>query len=263
MEKIIPKYCSYWWAGHFMYLGRFDDITEHMHHALQVILNREGVFQFSMNGSVMECGGAIIGPDCRHQLLSSNDSQIHLWIERESAVAGAIAKQHLAKEDVKILEGTLLKRLRGCIDSPDNVLGSCDEARGLYRRLVSELGGYSGHLEETIDPRIQAVMKLLREKYLSEKLSIAEIAHHACLSESRLIHLFTKQVGIPLRRYVLWLRLSTGIRLAVQGKSLTEAAHSAGFADSAHFSRTCRSMYGISPSDCHNSRFIQVNSCWS
>ena len=262
MEKISPIYASYWWGGYFLYLGRFDDVTDHGHHALQLMLNREGLFQFSVNGSIIECGGAIIAPDCSHRLLSSNDSQIHVWIERESSVARAIAKQHLAKESVKILEGTLLQKLRACIDSPGNFLG-CEKAHDLYRKLVSELGGYSGQREEEIDPRIEAVMNLLQEKYLSEKLSITEIARHACLSESRLIHLFTKQVGIPLRRYVLWLRLSTAIRMAIQGTSLTEAAHAAGFADSAHFSRTCRSMYGISPSDCHNTPFIQVNSCFS
>lgn len=34
----------------------------------------------------------------------------------------------------------------------------------------------------------------------------------------------------------------------MRGSSLTEAAHVAGFADSAHLSRTFRSMFGIAPS---------------
>jgi AraC-like DNA-binding protein len=265
MEKITPKYASYWWGGYFLYLGRFDDITEHGHHALQLILNREGLFQFSMNGSIIECGGAIIAPDCSHRLLSSNDSQIHVWIERESSVARAIAKQHLAKESVKILEGTLLQNMRGCIDSPGNFLGSCEKAHDLYKKLVSELDGYSRQAEEAVDPRIQAVLNLLREKLLLEKVTIAQLARHACLSESRLIHLFTKQIGIPLRRYVLWQRVLTAMRLIAHGKlSLTEAAHHAGFADSAHLSRTYRSMFGLTLSHCFNiSRFVQVNSCFS
>jgi AraC-like DNA-binding protein len=78
-----------------------------------------------------------------------------------------------------------------------------------------------------------------------------------------LIHLFTEQIGIPLRRYVLWLRLMTAVQFAVQGESLTEAAHRAGFSDSAHLCRTFRRMYGITLSGLvKNSQFVQVISCF-
>jgi hypothetical protein len=35
---------------------------------------------------------------------------------------------------------------------------------------------------------------------------------------------------------------------AFQGRSWTEAAHDAGFADAAHLTRTCRRMIGLAPS---------------
>jgi AraC-like DNA-binding protein len=262
MNKNLPKYSGYLWIGHFFYLGRISENTEHAHHALQVIVNREGRFRLRIDGSTIDCGGVVIGPDCPHQLLSSSDSQVHLLIDRESEVAKAIAKQHLGEGSAKILTGALLKKLRGCIDGPGNYLGSCAQARDVYRNLVSELDGYSGHAEQTVDPRIQAVLDLLREKYLSPTPAIAELASHACLSESRLMHLFIEQIGIPLRRYVLWQRVMTAVQFAVQGESLTEAAHNAGFSDSAHLSRTFRRMYGITLSKIlKNSRFIQVIFC--
>jgi AraC-like DNA-binding protein len=266
MDKIIPPFSVYLWGGHFMYLGRLEEnATEHLHHALQVIIDRKGKFGLRINGSPIECGGVIIGPDLRHQLPTSTDSQVHLFIDREAAVARAIAQQHLGGKNFKILNGALLKRLRGCIDAPGNSLGSCAQAHEVYKKIVSKLDGYSGFAEEAVDPRIQAVLNLLREKLLLEKVTIAQLARHACLSESRLIHLFTKQIGIPLRRYVLWQRVLTAMRLIAHGKlSLTEAAHHAGFADSAHLSRTYRSMFGLTLSHCFNiSRFVQVNSCFS
>jgi AraC-like DNA-binding protein len=264
MEKQKPKYCVYLWGGHFLYLGRLDDVAEHVHHGLQVIIDREGHFGLRIDGSSIECGGVVIGADRRHQLLSTSDSQVHLFIDREAAVARAIASRHLGKKSFKILDDALLTKLRGCIDGPGNFPGSCEQARAVYRKIVSELGGYAEHAAEAVDPRIQAVMTLLQEKLLVQKVTIKELARHACLSESRLMHLFSRQIGIPLRRYGLWLRVLTAMRFIAQGKlSLTEAAHSAGFADSAHLSRTYRSMFGLTISSCVKiSTFVQVNSCF-
>jgi AraC-like DNA-binding protein len=67
----------------------------------------------------------------------------------------------------------------------------------------------------------------------------------ACLSESRFSHLFVEQIGLPFRTYLLWLRLSIAVERMAAGDSLTVAAHDAGFADSAHFSRTFLRMFGI------------------
>lgn len=249
-----------------MFLGRLEEnATEHTHHALQVIIDREGSFGLRIDASSIECGGVIIGSDRRHQVLTSSDAQFHVFIDREAAVARAIAKQHLGKENVRILNGALLKKLRGCIEAQGNILGSCAQAHEVYAAIVTKLDGYAGQGGQAIDPRIQAVLNLLQEKLLFEKPAIAELARHACLSESRLMHLFSKQIGIPLRRYVLWQRVLTAMRMIAQGGiSITEAAHSAGFSDSAHLSRTYRSMFGLTISHCFNiSRFVQVSSCFS
>jgi AraC-like DNA-binding protein len=53
---------------------------------------------------------------------------------------------------------------------------------------------------------------------------------------------------MPLRTYVLWRRLLHVWTLLMQGESLSAAAHGAGFADSAHLSRTARTMFGLPPS---------------
>jgi AraC-like DNA-binding protein len=259
MEKDNPKYCMYFWAGHFLYLGYVADNSKHAHHALRVIVNRDGLFRLRIDESSIECGGIVISPDLPHQLLSSSDSQVHLFIDREAAVAEAIARRHLGEGHVKIIDGALLKTLRGCIDVPGNFLGSCGQANEVYRRLVTELGGYAEHAEVTVDPRIKAAVQLIKEKYLTRKVYLAELARHACLSESHLSHMFVEQIGIPPRRYVLWLRLMIAHQFVIQGKSLTESAHSAGFSDSAHLSRTYKRMYGITISDCvKNRKFVQV-----
>ena len=57
-----------------------------------------------------------------------------------------------------------------------------------------------------------------------------------------------EETGLPFRTYVLWRRLMKAVEIRAAGESLTEAAHQAGFSDSAHFSRTFLRMFGV-PAD--------------
>ena len=92
-------------------------------------------------------------------------------------------------------------------------------------------------------------------RYLREQLSandaflLPDLAEIAGLSPSRLMHVFTESVGVPLRPYVLWLRLQRACGELMRGSSLTGAAHGAGFSDAAHMTRTFRRMLGTTPSE--------------
>lgn len=68
------------------------------------------------------------------------------------------------------------------------------------------------------------------------------------LSASRLRHLCVEQIGVPPHRYDIWLRVCQALRVFMREGSLTAGAIEAGFADSAHFTRTFRGAYGIAPS---------------
>lgn len=80
---------------------------------------------------------------------------------------------------------------------------------------------------------------------LDGKVRADAIAQRADLSLSQLERLFTAHVGLSVRRLVRWRRLRLALALALGGASLTAAAHGAGFADSAHFSRVMREMFGV------------------
>jgi AraC-like DNA-binding protein len=80
---------------------------------------------------------------------------------------------------------------------------------------------------------------------LDAPISLADAAKHVGLSSGRARHLFVEQTGLPFRTYLVWLRLVRATELYSGGSSLTEAAHGAGFSDSAHLSRSFRRMFGI------------------
>ncbi len=88
---------------------------------------------------------------------------------------------------------------------------------------------------------------LIRQR-LDGPITPAALAQAVHRSPSRLAHRFREATGVPLRRYVLWCRVRAAMEMAMRGSNLTEAAHVAGFADSAHLSRTFRAMFGIAPS---------------
>jgi AraC-like DNA-binding protein len=76
------------------------------------------------------------------------------------------------------------------------------------------------------------------------------------------MHLFSEQVGIPVRKFILWQRLKYALLMLADGSAITKAAHAAGFTDSAHMNRTFNAMFGIGPSEIFkNSRFIQFFAC--
>jgi AraC-like DNA-binding protein len=80
------------------------------------------------------------------------------------------------------------------------------------------------------------------------KVSLDDAAATVYLSPSRFAHLFTDHVGLPFRRYMLWRKLTRAMVCIGRGQSLAAAAHTAGFSDAAHLTRTFQQMFGIPPS---------------
>lgn len=78
---------------------------------------------------------------------------------------------------------------------------------------------------------------------------LQEAAALACLSPSRFRARFDAELGLPFRRYRLWRRMAAVMRTVAAGSSLTEAAHAAGFASSAHLSSTFKRMFGLTATD--------------
>lgn len=98
-----------------------------------------------------------------------------------------------------------------------------------------------------LDPRIEQVVGIIRGEP-DRSHSVERLAETVHVSPSRLTHLFREQVRVPIRRFTVWSRTRQVIHLAVDGATLTEAAHSAGYSDAAHMSNTFRQMFGFAPS---------------
>lgn len=107
-----------------------------------------------------------------------------------------------------------------------------------------------------MDPRAKAVVKDLWE---NPRCSVDELASRLGLSYHRTSHFFAESLGIPIRTYLLWQKLYRASGCLLAGASLTEAAHAAGFVDSAHYSSAFQRAYGRAPSELFKSRRVSIN----
>lgn len=106
------------------------------------------------------------------------------------------------------------------------------------------------------DPRAQALVK---ELWANPRCSVDELATRLGLSYHRTSHFFADAIGIPIRTYLLWQKLYKASGFLLEGASLTEAAHGAGFVDSAHYSSAFQKAYGRAPSELFRSRRVAIN----
>ena len=108
------------------------------------------------------------------------------------------------------------------------------------------------------DGRLRRVLTYVRAHIAtSNHFPLSVLAQVAGLSASRFQHVFREELGIAVRPYIRWLRLQRAACDLIAGAGVSQAAHAAGFSDSAHMSRTFRSTLGMAPSDI--SRRVHVN----
>ncbi|MEY9535914.1 helix-turn-helix domain-containing protein [Sinorhizobium fredii] len=213
---------------------------EHAHHAFQLTLAAGGEVGIRTAAGLVPGPVILIAPDVRHAIEAAGRIAL-LFVEPESR-AGAGLKQLLQGAPIARLPDLPNREadLRGIWEGPP--LSETTLIAVGMRLLERVLGSLSyGH---ALDPRIARVLDRLDQR-IESGLTAAEAAGIACLSESRFSHLFVEQVGLPFRTFLLWRRLMRAVEQLARGKHLTEAAHHAGFADSAHFSRTFQRMFGL------------------
>lgn len=236
------------WDGGSIWIGRAIAANDfHSHHAVQVALALEGSFRFrSPDGDWLDCGGAVIASDHSHAFDGRRAPLLaHLFVEPHSLPGRVLLQRFSAPQGICLLEGTLLDAattsLSTCHRAGQEPASLVATAREVIRMLVDGVDA-----PRPADPRILLALDYLGRN-LSERVTLNQVAAAVHLSPSRFRHLFVREVGLAFRPYVLWLRLNRAVEAFAAGESLTTAAYRAGFADSAHLSRTFRRMYGMAP----------------
>ena len=227
-------------GGFSLWAGATGFLADHQGSAPVLLVALYGSFRLRLSGQWMTCPAAVIPPGIGHELDFNGEPFVALYVESDHGGLDALRPLiRGGREAGGVLTGiatdtALLRSLYEDQRSESWVGTTLAEMLALSRRSVGT---------PLVDPRIRSVLAALRAS--PEKLtSVEQVASGVGMSSSRLQHVFTREVGVPFRRYRAWSRLRVAWRQIIEGAAITDAAHSAGFFDSAHLAHEYQRTFG-------------------
>jgi AraC-like DNA-binding protein len=137
--------------------------------------------------------------------------------------------------------GPLAQRLDGCIEelALAGMRLDGDAQRELRERL--------DHGQDRLQPGMSTVLADLTAEPMA-RMSQDELANRLGLERTKALRLFKESTGTTFRQFKRWTGLQHAARLIVAGALVRTAAMDAGFADTAHLTRTFKQCFGLTPS---------------
>jgi AraC-like DNA-binding protein len=218
----------------------------HAHHAMHFVVAVDGELRIrtSDRGRWTTAAGVLTAPDIPHAIDARGVDQVIVFCDPESET-GAALRQSLPGP-LRFMSSAERAELVPGVEDPGSFAST--DAHEWVRRAATTLGLTLPESRPVLHSVVRKLLARLRTSGLEDDMSLEGLAEALGLSPSRLMHVFTESVGIPLRPYLAWLRVQRSACAILAGASVTDAAHVAGFADAAHMSRTFKRKLGFPPS---------------
>jgi AraC family transcriptional regulator len=236
------------WRGGSLWIGLAGEATGlHAHHAVQIALPfpRGRVRLQDSAGTWTSYSAAIVAAHEPHAFEARGQLVAQVFVDPESRPGRSLQRRY-RKDGIVALQSATIARNIADLAAFYKARASDTALIEGARAIISSLSGAIAEPVTPTDERIERAAQLVREQ-IEDSLPLGRIASAVHLSPDRFRHLFVAETGVTFRAYVLWLRLERSLTTYISGRSLTDAAVTGGFADSAHFSRTFRKMFGIAP----------------
>lgn len=227
--------------GRLMVAGAFSDLALHHHPAVQVTVGAAGPLTVTRAGGRRDvCRLVVVGSGVRHAVRSDSASAaVTLYFGLQTTQG--VALNSLARQGVWVVEGgqELAEAAAAALDG-DGPRAAADFLAG---RLCERR-----EVPRPVHPQLRRAIEVVSSRVPSH-VDVAAVANAVALSPDYLGRLCKQQTGVSLSATIRWARLVAAIGHVIEGRSVTDAAHLAGFADGPHATRVCREMTGSAPRD--------------
>jgi AraC-like DNA-binding protein len=230
-----------------LYIGEAGDTSPHIHHAIQICVALNGSFRLrgAPDARWESYRGAIVPSVQPHHLDGSGCEVVIVFLEPESEGGRRLAVGGLGGAFQPVPPDAIRSIRAAAATACAEEIGP-QAATALCQRILECLGVRTER-QGAPDERVRAALLLMRDDP-ARRWRAAEVAAAAGLSTRRFRDVFSSQVGMGFRQFLLWTRIGAALQQLASGASLTEASLAAGFSDAAHLTRTFRRMVGIVPS---------------
>jgi AraC-like DNA-binding protein len=225
-------------VGTILYVGPGASADQHAHAAVQLVWSPHGSFEIAAGGGWLRRSAVLVPSATVHQLDASG-CEVAVFLVESHGARGAALDRLARREGCRELAAELADLPFPARDlEGTNVAAFCD-------RVLAALGVTATAAPTTAITR-RAIAHI--ERHLDGVPRVGDVARELAVSSSRVTHLFSAEVGVPFRKFVLWTRIKRAVEAHHAGFDLGASAIAAGFSDAAHFSRSFRAMFGLSPS---------------
>lgn len=233
--------------GRLVIVGTIGEAGEHAHAAVQVLVCDSGTVLLGDGRTELAVRAAVIPAGHAHRVRptpTAADAPTGVMVYLDAHARGGRALHDAAARGGVACWAEAAAVFADEDAAPGEPAGPASPARVL--RALNRFG--ASVPEAARHPALTAALALLPSAVADGPVRIGEVAARTGVSASRLGHLFAEQLGWSFPAAVRWARLHAAIAAARGGANATEAAHAAGFADSAHLTRVFKAMFGITPS---------------
>lgn len=85
------------------------------------------------------------------------------------------------------------------------------------------------------------------DSHIDEELSVQSLCHHFSYSVAYISAQFSKQMGLPLKQFIITKKIALAKQLLAESLSVTQVYERCGFGDYSNFIRTFKKTVGVSP----------------